>query len=214
MTGQEDWGSMAGGRDHPLPLAGEIHSLRRKKQIFRAVHFPVEDYAAEITNSKARTEMCTVVAAEPGAQWQGGFGSAVTERQQLRQSGLRMAPLSKLLPMLRRQAWGHICSSRPETVHAIGGRPGGCARSSSNRCAVSPCTTTGGGAGESLLWTTMAGGDVVFLEPFDLGRAPGKGVLLECDYFTTCLVKGMGQWSFRRPETVKICGLVNPAGRG
>jgi len=167
--------------NHPLPLL--IKFIFTTEKLSVQVH-PGDAYAAKHHNSKGKTEMWHVVAAEPGAQVAAGFVEPLTEKQ------VREAAVSGTIEQLLQ--WydarpGDTFFLPAGTVHAIGG---GLVMCEIQQPSDVTYRLYDYGRGREL--HLDHGLAVSHLEPYDPRAEATEGLLVACDYFTTSLVKVRG----------------------
>jgi mannose-6-phosphate isomerase len=178
----EVWLEATAPFDGPLPLLVKFIFTTGKLSV--QVH-PPDEYAALHHNSKGKTEMWHVLAAEPGAQVAAGFMKELTIEQ------LRAAALSGEIEHLLQ--WydarpGDTFFLPAGTVHAIGEGLVMC--EIQQQSDITYRLYDYGRGRELHLDHALA---VSHLEPYDPRAEATEGLLVACDYFTTSLIRVRGR---------------------
>jgi mannose-6-phosphate isomerase len=164
--------------DHPLPLLVKFIFTTDKLSV--QVH-PGDEYAALHHNSKGKTEMWHVVAAQPGAQIAAGFVEELS-KEQLRKGALS-GEVEQLLQWYDARP-GDTFFLRAGTVHAIGAGLVMC--EIQQQSDITYRLYDYGRGRELHLDHALSVSD---LEPYDPRAEATEGLLVACNYFTTSLVK-------------------------
>ena len=168
--------------DHPLPLL--VKFLFTTDKLSVQVH-PKDEYALLHHNSRGKTEMWHVVAAEPGAQVAVGFREPIS-RERLREASLT-GEIEELLRWYDARP-GDTFFLPAGTVHAIGAGLVLCEIQQYSD--ITYRLYDYGRPRELHLEHGVAVSDLVPCDPRSNSR---EGVLVDCKYFTTRLVRGGGE---------------------
>jgi len=168
--------------DHPLPLL--VKFLFTTDKLSVQVH-PKDDYAAVHHNSRGKTEMWYVVAAEPGAQVAVGFHEPIS-RERLREASVT-GEIERLLQWYDAKP-GDTFFLPAGTVHAIGGGLVLCEIQQ-----YSDITYRLYDYGRPRELHLDQGVEVSDLGPAHPRSKAREGLLVECPYFTTHLLHGGGE---------------------
>ena len=184
----------------PLPLL--IKFIFTTEKLSVQVH-PGDEYAARHHNSKGKTEMWHVVAAEPGAQVAAGFVEPLSQ-EQLREAA-ESGKIEQLLQWYDARP-GDTFFLPAGTVHAIGGGLVMC--EIQQQSDVTYRLYDYGRGRELHLDHGLA---VSHREPYDPRAESTEGLLVACDYFTTSLVKVRG--SLELPGAGQFVVVIRGKGR-
>lgn len=167
--------------DHSLPLLLKFIFTTEKLSV--QVH-PDDEYAGRHHNSKGKTEMWHVVAAQPGAQVAAGFTGCIT-LSELREAS-KSGAIEQLLQWYDARP-GDTFFLPAGTVHAIGGGLVMC--EIQQQSDITYRLYDYGRDRELHLEHGLA---VSHREPYDPRAEASEGLLVACDYFTTSLTKVRG----------------------